>query len=285
MKKLCLVTLMIVASTGSVRAQDAEAGTPEVEQTRQDAGEPAAQPTQATAPPAAAPVIDSGLPAPSANEESAPYDTRYPNKRYIDAVLERSTHRSLGYALGRQGDGFVFGVRFDQPLTKTNSMGLQFFHYTNFGTFQGPFDPVLMFGVNYIVRTKLIMGIFRLYGGGGFHVGFRPSPACSNPLDQTDIARAHVYEGQAPSITEPVIDRSSSPAQIAVAKRIADIRERCEDRKDAFGISGGGTGGIEFFAGPVRAYFIEISGGGGTQQNGLWTDSGLILRAGNHFYF
>ncbi len=296
MKKLCIVTLMMVALTVPAAAQQADSGVmqdPEAGDTAPSEAtpapsEPTAPPTEANTPPDAAAVFDTGVPtqeAEKADEDEVPYDTRYPNKRYIDAVLERSSHRSLGYGLGRQGDGFVFGVRFDQPVTKTNWGYLQLFHYTNFGPFRSAFDPVLMLGINFITRTKLIMGIFRLYGGGGFHVGFRPSPACKNPLDQTDIARSYVYEGQPPSITEPVVNAGSSAAQIAVANRIADIRERCEDQKDAFGISGGGTGGIEFFSSPLRAYFIEISGGGGTQKNNIWSDSGLILRAGNQFYF
>jgi hypothetical protein len=278
MKKLCIVTLMMAALTSSVRAQDPDAGETATR-------EAAPAPAEVNAPSDAAPVLatsESTEPADEANQGDA-YDTRYPNKKYIDAVLERSSHRSLGYGLGRQGDGFVFGPRFDQPITKKNWLYMQLFQYTNFGPFRGDFDPVLMFGVNFISRTKLIMGIFRLYGGGGFHVGFRPSPACKNPLDQTDIARAYVYEGQPVSLAEPA--NPATPALLAVSERINDIRERCEKQKDAFGISGGGTGGIEFFSSPMRAYFIEISGGGGTQKNNIWSDSGLILRAGNQFYF
>ncbi len=224
--------------------------------------------------------------AAEAAQETTSEPARYPNKVYIDAVLERSTHASLGYALGRQGDGFVFGVRFNQPVTRTHWAYLQLFHYTNFGPFQSPLDPVLMGGVNFVAHSKVIMGMFRLYGGGGFHVGFRPSPACTNPFDATDISHAYVDEGLPPSLAEPVVDSARpDPALVAVANRIADLRDTCERQKDPFGISGGGTGGIEFFASPVRAYFIEISSGGGTQKSGLWTDSGLILRAGNQFYF
>ncbi len=292
MKKLCIIALVMAALmtglTSSVRAQDPEAGEAKADEAAPAATDPTAPPTAANTPPDGAPVFDSGVPtqpAEKVDDEDVPYDTRYPNKRYIDAVLERSSHASLGYGLGRQGDGFVFGPRFDLPVTKTNWGYLQFFQYTNFGPFRGAFDPVLMLGVNFISRTKLIMGMFRLYGGGGFHVGFRPSPDCKNPLDQTDIARAYVYEGQAPKTTEPVINTGSSAENVAVANRIADIRDRCKDQKDPFGISGGGTGGIEFFSSPLRAYFIEISGGGGTQKNGIWSDSGLILRAGNQFYF
>jgi NADH dehydrogenase FAD-containing subunit len=70
-----------------------------------------------------------------------------------------------------------------------------------------------------------------------------------------------------------------------VAARLENVKELCDEQKKSFSVSGGGTGGIEFFASPLRAYFIEISGGGGVQKNGIWTDSGLVLRAGNQFYF
>lgn len=286
MKKLCIVTLMMAALASSARAQDPEEGQTASDESAPAPSEPTAPPSEANAAPDVAAAIDTGVPtqpAEKVDEDDVPYDTRYPNKRYIDAVLERSSHPSLGYGLGRQGDGFVFGPRFDLPVTKTNWGYLQFFQYSNFGPFRGDFDPVLMLGVNFISRTKLIMGIFRLYGGGGFHVGFRPNPACKNPLDQSDIARAYLYEGQTPETTAPVNPTTSE--LIAVSNRINEIRDRCEEQKDPFGISGGGTGGIEFFASPMRAYFIEISGGGGTQKNNIWSDSGLILRAGNQFYF
>ncbi len=277
MYKLWLVVLVLGAPTW------AQAQTPEAGETPAAEAQAGTEPTSAeaaTVPPAGgegtatAPASEEDLD--SASDEE--FDTRYPNKKYIDAVLESSSHASLGYGLGRQGDGFVVGVRYDQPVTKTNWGRLQFFHYTNFGPFKSPLDPVLMFGANFIAHTKVIMGVFRLYGGGGFHVGYRPSPACRNPFDSADISRAYVDAGQPPSVIEPV-------APNVVANRIADIKQKCEDQKDPFGISGGGTGGIEFFSSPLRAYFIEISGGGGTQKSGLWTDSGLILRAGNQFYF
>lgn len=286
MHKLLLVVLVLATPTWA-QAQDPETGETVPAQAPAQT-EPKAE-DAASAPPASdstssAVAADAAVePAPDDDRDPASdeeFDTRYPNKKYIDAVLERSSHASLGYALGRQGEGFVVGVRYDQPVTKTNWGRLQFFHYTNFGPFKSPLDPVLMFGVNFITHTKLIMGIFRLYGGGGFHVGFRPSPACKNPFDNSDISRSYVEEGQTPSIVEPTM--GSNPL---VENRIADIKEKCEDQKDPFGISGGGTGGIEFFSSPMRAYFIEISGGGGTQKSGLWTDSGLILRAGNQFYF
>jgi len=215
-------------------------------------------------------------------DDGGALSSRYPNKRYIDAVRERASYRALGYGLGRQGEGFVVGVRFDQPIIQSGRAYLQLFHYSNFGISKAPFDPVLMFGANFIVRTEVIMGVFRLYGGGGFHVGFRPKPGCKNPLDTTDVARAYVDEGLPPSPDEP--ENPSGP-YVAVANRIADVEAKCEGQKDPFGISGGGTGGIEFFVSPIRAYFIEVSGGGGTQKNGLWSDAGLILRAGNQFHF
>lgn len=219
-------------------------------------------------------------------EENPSFDTRYPNKKYIDAVLERTSHMSLGYALGRMGDGFVFGPRFDLPVTKTNWGYLQFFQYTNFGTFKKPFDPALLFGVNYIVRTKVILGVFRLYGGGGFFAGWRPSPSCKNPLSQNDIVDAYLYEGVPVRTTRPTDQEiATDPTAARIDAKLTGIDDRCQEQKDPFTISGGGSGGIEFFAGPVRAYFIEISGGGGVQNNGIWTDTGLVLRAGNHFYF
>jgi hypothetical protein len=219
-------------------------------------------------------------------EENPSFDTRYPNKKYIDAVLERSSHMSLGYALGRMGDGFVFGPRFDLPVTKTNWGYLQFFHYTNFGTFQKPFDPVLLLGVNFQVRTKVMLGIFRLYGGGGFFGGWRPDPACKNPLDQKDVVNAYLYEGQPVSTLRPTPQQvATNEVAARIDKKLNAIDDRCQEQMKSFTISGGGSGGIEFFAGPVRAYFIEISGGGGAQTNGIWRDTGLVLRAGNHFYF
>jgi len=236
-----------------------------------------------------APSAEATAAAPEGEAEDADpnvYPQLYPNKKYIDSVLERSKHASLGYALGRQGDGFVFGVRFDKPVTKTNWAYLQGFYYTNFGPLKGWFDPVLMLGVNFVVRTKLVFGIFRLYGGGGFHAGFRPSPQCRNPLGQGDIALSYVEEGKAPQTRAPSVQQvQQDPSLGPVAKRIQDLEDDCKDQKDPFSISGGGTGGIEFFSSAVRAYFIEISGGGGTQKNGIWSDSGLILRAGNQFYF
>lgn len=278
MNKLWVVLVCLLSAPAIAAAQDPETGdtsSAEAPAAEAPAAAPEAQLTAEAPAPAEA--------APAESTDPDVYPQRYPNKKYIDSVLERSKHASLGYALGRQGDGFAFGVRFDKPVTKTNWGYLQAFHYTNFGPLKGYFDPVLMFGVNFVVRTKLVFGIFRLYGGGGFHVGYRPSPQCKNPLGQGDIAISYVEEGKAPQIVEPNVQQD--PSLGPVAKRIQDLRDDCEEQKDPFGISGGGTGGIEFFSSPVRAYFIEISGGGGTQKNGIWSDSGLILRAGNQFYF
>jgi hypothetical protein len=149
-------------------------------------------------------------------------------------------------------------------------------------------DPVLQLGVNYIVRSAVIMGVFRIYGGGGFFVGYRPSPACKNPLDQKDITLAYVHEGASPNLVRPTRDQVAADTTGTLGRvdaRIQNVVDRCEDQKDPFTISGGGTGGIEFFASPLRAYFIELSGGGGAQKNGIWNDTGLVLRAGNQFYF
>ncbi len=294
MKKLFMVMLVLSAPlSAAAQEPDPEAG--EVGGTGWEGGfegdaeaegeagtTPAAAPAQAQ--PAAPSEAPTSQPAPEGDGEWDELSTKYPNKKYIDAVLERSKHMSLGYALGRMGDGFVFGLRLDQPVTKTNWAYLQWFHYTNFGPFKKPFDPVLLLGVNFIVRTKLVFGIFRLYGGGGFFAGYRPSPSCRNPFDQSDIARAYVDQGLNPSLLPPD-PNSTNPAVQRVAARLEDIRDLCKEQKDSFSISGGGTGGIEFFASPLRAYFIEISGGGGVQKNGIWTDSGLVLRAGNQFYF
>lgn len=215
----------------------------------------------------------------------------YPDREYIDAVRASVSQKSLGYALGRHGDGFVLGLRWDQPIT--DSFFLRIFHYTNFGDFSAPFDPTLVLGINTMFRSDPIMGIFRLYGGGGFYVGFRPSPDCHNPYDPSDDGLIIATDGgRDETVITPegqkvqrVQDGDRNDPNSGFARAVADRVQRCEDQKDAFGISGGGYSGIEFFNGPMRAFFIEIGGMGGIQKSGRWSDSGLIIRAGNQFYF
>lgn len=240
-------------------------------------------------------------PTPAAKRapEMPPLETQYPNKAYIDAVNERASHASLGYALGRHGDGFVVGIRYDQPVVR--SFFLRFHHYTNLGPFSGKLDPVLGLGVDTMFRSPLIFGIFRVYGGGGFGVGFRPSPTCRNPVDQSDVdaatarafgsayVRATDPDSPAGENVDPSRELTSEKDQAAIANQVrADIealRERCREQKDAFSLIGGGYSGIEFFSGPIRGFYIEIGGGGGGQRNDRWRDSGLIVRAGSQFYF
>ena len=57
------------------------------------------------------------------------------------------------------------------------------------------------------------------------------------------------------------------------------------DRGATTGLTGGGYSGIEFFARPSRAFYLEIGGQGGVHEGGVWRDGGAQVKAGSMFYF
>ena len=205
--------------------------------------------------PAHAQDADADLPDdPEAGDVSDPaLDPRYPSAEYIDRINERASNLAFGYGLGRMGDGLALGLRAEVPVAGT--FWLRPMVNFNFGPFEAPFDPVASAGVHFMFRSPLFLGVFRLYGGGGFDAFWRPSPAAASdclsggdPIDLND--------------------------QTAV-----------DDCQASFTPGGGGYSGIEFFAGGSRVYFFEIGGGAGGQKNGRWDDAGAIIRAGNVWHF
>ena len=105
------------------------------------------------------------------------------------------------------------------------------------------YDPVVMPSIEFFYRTPVLGGIVRLYGGGGFWVGFRPF---------------------AMDVDDPATDLDET----AVMNSIPFV--------------GGGHYGMEIFAKPNKAFFIEIGGQG--PAHALWVDAGASILAGSVWY-
>ena len=165
--------------------------------------------------------------------EPDPMDARLvTTAAYSRVVSERASHLSLGYSLGRMGEGFATGLRLDLPLGET--FVLRLMSNVNHGPLHGTYDPLWSNGAHVLVRGPVLFGLVRLYSGGGCWLGWRPNP---------------------------------------------------NDEGATTGLTGGGYSGIEFFARPSRAFYLEIGGQGGVHEGGVWRDGGAQVKAGSMFYF
>jgi hypothetical protein len=102
-----------------------------------------------------------------------------PTPEYIEAVNRRGRGFGIGADMGVWGTGFGQGLHVDVPFGW--DIG-QFFGLRLRGVFAhgspeaAAFDPVVLGGAELFGRGPVMMGIVRVYGGGGIHVGGRPSP-------------------------------------------------------------------------------------------------------------
>ena len=174
---------------------------------------------------------------------------------YIEAVNRSAERMSIGYSVGLWGRGLGEDFRLSFPLGKKKVVGLRTRFIWAHGQFQSKevdeegrkiagYDPVIMPTIEFFYRSPVVMGLFRVYGGGGFWVGFRPFP-----MEVDDPATAKFDE-------------------TAVMNFIPFV--------------GGGHYGIEFFYKPSKAFFIELGGQG--PAHALWVDAGASILAGSVWY-
>ena len=77
---------------------------------------------------------------------------------------------------GLWGTGFASGLRLEIPFHR--HFGLRARGLIAYGPATQPdFDPAVFGGVEIFGRGPVILGLARLYGGGGVHIGGRPNPA------------------------------------------------------------------------------------------------------------
>jgi hypothetical protein len=176
------------------------------------------------------------------------------DEAYVAGVNRSAERVSIGYSVGLWGRGVGEDFRVSVPLGKKKKLGLRFRFIWAHGTFTqkevddmgrklAGYDPVVMPSVEFFYRSPVLKGIVRLYGGGGFWVGFRPF---------------------APDVDDP----ATKLREDAVMNSIPFV--------------GGGHYGMEIFAKPDKAFFIEIGGQG--PAHALWVDAGASILAGSVWY-
>lgn len=163
---------------------------------------------------------------------------------YINAVNLKAEGFGIGYEVGYLAPSVSFGMKCLAPIGDT--WGLEFRVSMPQGYMQFDYDPCVNFAVGYFKRTPVFMGLFRVYFGGWFHMGYR----------------IRVIEDEKnPNAKEPMMDEKN--------KRI--------------GFAGGGKVGVEFFVSENKAYFIEVGGQG--PGHALQYDAGGLVMTGATFYF
>jgi hypothetical protein len=102
-----------------------------------------------------------------------------PTPEYVESINEKWRGFGIGYDNGLWGRGFAQGIKLDIPfgLRVGQFIGLRIrsviVHPLEHGA---PYDPVFDNGIEIFGRGPVLLGVLRLYGGGGVWVGIRPSP-------------------------------------------------------------------------------------------------------------
>ncbi len=157
-------------------------------------------------------------------------------QEYIETVNIKAEGIGFGYELGYWTPTVSFGVRLSIPFGKKRNVGVQFRLFMPQGYFEevknfmgNPFikeiqhyDPCVSFALEWFWRSPVFLGLFRVYVGGGFYIGYR----------------IHTYSSDNPDT--PMFDTKY--------RRI--------------GFAGGGRIGVEFFVKQNSSYFIEAGGQG-----------------------
>jgi hypothetical protein len=154
---------------------------------------------------------------------------------YFEEVNRYARGPNIGVEFGLWGTGMVNGLKTDIPWGKRvgQFLGTRLsFRYFTPLRYEGTFDPLLFATVEVFGRSPVLMGVVRLYGGGGVFFGGRPAP--QNP-------------------------------------------------GDAFGVTGGGHLGFEFFLTRKMSFTLELGGQGPMHVENY--DAGLSVLGGVVFYF
>ncbi|MCA9714450.1 MAG: hypothetical protein H6713_14355 [Myxococcales bacterium] len=166
---------------------------------------------------------------------AAPVIGPMPTKEYVTEVNRYARGPNLGVEFGMWGTGMINGLKTDigwgKRLGQFLGTRVSFRYFTPL-RFEGAFDPLLFASVELFGRSPVLMGVARLYGGGGVFFGGRPSP--------------------------------QSPG-------------------DAFGVTGGGHMGFEFFLNRKFSFTLELGGQGPMHVRSY--DAGVSVVGGVVFYF
>jgi len=102
-----------------------------------------------------------------------------PTEREIAKVNRRWRGVGIGYSNGLQGMSYSQHLRVDIPLGRR--VGQFFGLRVRGGVVHGSmlaseYDPVINSGVQLFGRGPVMLGMVRVYGGGGPFIGVRPAP-------------------------------------------------------------------------------------------------------------
>jgi len=151
---------------------------------------------------------------------------------YAAEMQRRSGRVSCGFAFGFGGTGSTLGLQCNFPTVFIDDadVSLRVITRLNSGDYgaTGPYDPVWYNGALIVLRSPVVAGLFRFYGGGGGWLAWRPDPSTN-------------------------------------AETCRHVDGDCDLARDV-SFSGGGFSGIEFYD-DLRGYFIEIGAQGGAHAS------------------
>lgn len=100
-----------------------------------------------------------------------------PSPDYVAKVNHRATRVGLGIDMGLWGTGFGQGVKADIPFGSDigRYWGMRLRYTMAQGAATNDFDSVMFGGLELFGRSPVMLGLIRVYGGGGVYAGARPS--------------------------------------------------------------------------------------------------------------